>query len=324
MRLFQFIFTTKTLFTFMKKFEKLINIIQNDFPTFNISSINKIGEGDNSNAFVINENHIFRFPKRKEVKQQIQREIAVLPKIKSLLNFQIPQFEFISPDINFVGYKIIPGIPFSLEIYNSLNKKQQVFIQRTLGNFLFQLHHIDLSIFSNCSLEIMDPREEYSDNFDKAQKFIYPHISKNKQIIITQLFMEYLNNPENFNYIPALIHNDFSKDHILFDTVNKPYLPAGRQITGIIDFGDIAIGDPDYDLMYLMDEFGDKFLKEIFKIYKPKNEKELMKKLYFFTLANKIQIILEYRNDKDSADFKNAYKELEIWFKRFDIKKITI
>lgn len=298
----------------MKPFEKYIKLIHKDFPGFTISSMQKTGEGDNSKAFIINGNYIFRFPKRKEVMQQVRKEIAILPKIKSSLNLQVPKFEFISPDINFVGYKMIPGTLLSFKVFNSLTKKQQEFIQRSLGNFLLQLHHIDLTLSRNCHLEIMDPREEYSDNFNKAKKFIYPHISKSKQKIITQLFTEYLENPENFNYTPTLIHNDFSQDHILFDTVNK-------EITGIIDFGDIAFGDPDYDLMYLLDEFGDNFLNGIFKTYKPKNKKKLKDKLYFFTLANKIQMILRYKNDNDPMDSVNAYKDLEIWFKKFEIKK---
>ena len=300
----------------MKKFEKYINLIHNNFTDFTIFSIQKTGEGDNSIAFIINENYIFRFPKRKEVKQQIQREIAVLPKIKSSLNLTIPHFEFISPDINFVGYKIISGTPLSFETYNSLNKKQQAYIPKSIGKFLFQLHHTPLHTVNHCNLETMDPQEEYSDNFRKAKKFIYPHISKSKQKIITKIFTDYLDNTENFNYTPALIHNDFSKDHILFDAENK-------SISGIIDFGDIAIGDPDYDLMYLLDEFGENFLKEIFKTYKPKNKKTLMSKLYFFSLANKIQIIPGNRNNKEFENLKNGYKELNVWFKKYNERKIS-
>jgi len=306
----------------MKKPEPIIKKIQSEFPAYPVSSIKKMGEGDNSKAYIINKNYLFRFPKRKEVKKQLQREIAVLPKIKSSLNLSIPHFEFISQDTNFVGYKMIPGKPFTLETYNCLNKKQQEYVHQSIGNFLFKLHHINLQTLNNCNLEIMNPFEEYSDNFTEAEKYIYPHISKNKQKIITLLFSQYLNNPENFNYTPALIHNDFSKDHILFNTVNQPTCPVGRQITGIIDFGDIAIGDPDYDFMYLLDEFGEEFLKEIFKTYNPKNKKKLMQKLYFLTFANKIQIILANINNNEPADLKNDFKELDIWFTKCKDKEI--
>lgn len=311
------IFANKFLQPFMKNFNQYINLIHHEFPGFIISSINKAGEGDDSKAFFINEKYIFRFPKSKRVKIQTQREIAVLPRIKSSLNLQIPQFEFVSPKINFVGYKIIHGTPLTFEMYNSLNKKQQVSIQQSIGNFLYQLHHTDLQTLRDCGLELMDPRQEYSDNFIEAKKTIYPHISKSRQKIITQLFTKYLDNSKNFKYTPALIHNDFSKDHILFNDET-------RLINGIIDFGDIAIGDPDYDLMYLLDEFGEGFLNGIFKIYKQKNKKELMRKLYFFSFANKIQIILGYINEKESDELKDKYKVLDGWFKKYSTKEIII
>ncbi|MEO9144529.1 MAG: aminoglycoside phosphotransferase family protein [Ginsengibacter sp.] len=297
----------------MKKFEKYIQKIHHDFPDFTISSIKKTGEGDNSKAFLINGNYIFRFPKRKEVKQQVAREATVLPKIQPFLNLRIPQFEFISPDISFVGYQIIPGTPLTLTIYNSLNKKKQASIQQSIGNFLSQLHHIDSLIVRDCGLDTMNHREEYSDNFREVQKIIFPHLSKNRRKIITKLFTDYLSDATNFGYIPAIIHNDFSKDHILFDIENK-------KITGIIDFGDIAFGDPDYDLLYLLDEFGEDFLKGLFRIYKPKNRKGLIKKLYFFTLAIRLQGILGNKEDNESEDMKESYEDLNSWFKNFNTK----
>ena len=72
--------------------------------------------------------------------------------------------------------------------------------------------------------------------------------------------------------------------------------------------------------MYLLSEFGEDFLKAVIKIYHHKNKNELMRKLFFFTLANKIQILLAYK-DFDLRFLKNADKELEIWFKKFDIRK---
>ncbi|MEO8821876.1 MAG: aminoglycoside phosphotransferase family protein, partial [Ginsengibacter sp.] len=241
-----------------KKFEKYISLIQKDFPEFFISFIKKIGEGDNSKAFLVNKNYIFRFPKRKIVKQQIQREICGLPKIKKAIVLSIPEFEFTSPELNFVGYQKINGDILSNTIFISLSKNQQQVVQKQLGNFLTQIHSFLLDDLKDCKLEIMDLKEEYSENFSNAQKLIFPDISKNKQEIITHLFTEYLNNPENFTYTPVLVHNDFSKDHILFDKETE-------RVTGIIDFGDIAFSDPDYDFLYLLNEFGEDFLNGVLK-----------------------------------------------------------
>jgi aminoglycoside 2''-phosphotransferase len=294
----------------MNKFQKYVHLIQQNFPTFRISSIKKVGEGDNSKAFLVNENYIFRFPKRKDVKQQVRKEICVLPKIRSALNLQIPGFEFISPELHYVGYKKIEGVVLTNKIFQSLKKKEQHFLEKTIADFLHQLHSFSVEALQNCGLETMNLYEEYAENFENAKQLIFPEISKNKREMISRLFTEYLSDENNFNFTPALVHNDLSKDHVLFDTVNK-------EITGIIDFGDVAFGDPDYDFMYLLDEFGEDFLMEILKYYPPPNRPVSRDKIHFFSLANKIQIVLQTLEINDEDDKKKAYEDLDEWFRKF-------
>lgn len=294
----------------MRKFESYLKDIHHHFPGLNILSIQKIGEGDNSVAFVINDEYIFRFPKREEVKNQLEKEIKVLPKIRQHLSLAIPEFKFISPTLSFAGHTKIAGIPLSHKRYYSLEKKYQVSIQHSLADFLKQLHHISLLELQNCGLEVMDLKEEYANDLFNAKQFIYPNISESKQNIISHLFNAYLNDPTHFNYKPALIHNDLSKDHILFD-------PSTGHLSGIIDFGDVAIGDPDYDFMYLPDEFGNHFLHEILN-NNQSYQKKIMSKLLFFTLGNRVQILLKAIEDNNAADIKNGYNELNTWFKKQD------
>jgi len=293
----------------MKRFEKYIKDIHQDFPDFVISSIKKIGEGDNSKAFLINEDYIFRFSKREEVKEQVRREIDVLPKIKPVVTIQIPRFTFISPSMNYVGYRMIKGENLSGEIFKNLTQKDQQNVQKALADFLSAIHAIDILQLKNGNLETMNLKEEYHENFEKAKRLIFPHLSQNKREIVTRFFVDYLDNKDNFNYAKCLIHNDFSKDHILFNTVNK-------QITGIIDFGDIAIGDPDYDLMYLLDEFGENFIMDFLKYYQHSDEKNLLQKLKFFTLANKIQLFPEEENNQEPGDWNYAFTLLNEWFEK--------
>ena len=298
----------------MKKFENIEQIINYEFPKFNISTIKKIGEGDNSKAFLINQNYIFRFPKREVVKQNLKKEIAVLAKIRSLLNLEIPNFNFISKEINFVGYKSISGEFLTIKIYNSLEKELQSQIQKSLAGFLSQLHNIDLTILTDCELETMNYKEEYSNDFKSTQKLIFPNISTKYRKIITQLFTTYLDNQKNFEYRPALIHNDFSTDHILFEI-------SSNKISGIIDFGDLAIGDPDYDLMYLLDSFGQGFIMKMLNFYGFPNQKVLKEKLYFFTLANKLQITIGSIKEDARYSIKNNYANLERWMREYEKRK---
>lgn len=137
----------------MKKFESFLKDIHHHFPRLNIFSMQKTGEGDNSLAFVINDKYLFRFPKRADVKYQLKKEINVLPKIRQHLSLKIPEFRFISPTLSFAAHSKISGIPLSFKSYYSLEKKYQLSIQRSLRNFLTQLHGIPLSEVQNCGLD---------------------------------------------------------------------------------------------------------------------------------------------------------------------------
>jgi aminoglycoside 2''-phosphotransferase len=294
----------------MPSFKKIRKIIQNEFPDFFISSIKKIGEGDNSKAFLINKDYIFRFPKTEKAKQDLKTEIAVLPKIFALIDLSIPQPEFISKELNFVSYKSILGKSLTTKIYTSSGKKIQKQIIKALGIFLTQLHQIDLSTLKDCGLQTMNYWQEYLDNFTDAKKLIYPNIKHSEKEKITQLFINYFNDQKKPEYKTSLIHNDFSSNHILFKKkLNK--------ISGIIDFGDLAFGDPDYDLMYLLDSFGEDFIRKLLKYYPHNDHKSLLEKLHFFSLANKIQILIGSIKENDEYGIKEGYKNLKKWLKKY-------
>ena len=83
----------------------------------------------------------------------------------------------------------------------------------------------------------------------------------------------------------------------------------------------MAIGDPDYDFMYLFDEFGNNFLRGILNNYQS-SQRNTMSKLEFFTLGNKIQILLKAIEDSSADDIKNGYNELNKWLKKYDKERL--
>jgi aminoglycoside 2''-phosphotransferase len=289
----------------VKEIKLYLNAIHKYFPEFPVASIHKTGEGDNSIAFLVNEKYIFRFPKNKEAARQLQKETIILPIIQSQITFEIPQFEMIAPSFHFAAHKMIAGEPLTASIFYSLNTAQQKKIQQSLSEFLFQLHHAIIPAGKNYEIETMDLKEEYDDNFIEAKKYIYPHLSEKERNIISALFTEYLREPDHFNYTAVLIHNDFSKDHIL---INE----STGEMSGIIDFGDMAFGDADYDLMYLWDEFGENFVSKLIASSSNVIEEKLRNKLIFFSLANKIQVLLECLKNNEDAEYE--WEQLHSWF----------
>ncbi len=143
---------------------------------------------------------------------------------------------------------------------------------------------------------------------EKASQLIYPILSAIERETTDKIFASYFSNRENFNYRPALIHNDFSTDHILYEKTR-------RGISGIIDFGDLSIGDPDYDLLYLYNSFGTDFIMGILRFYKHSDWENLLRKLHFFSLANKLQILIGSIKEKDESGIKDGRGNLKIWLK---------
>jgi aminoglycoside 2''-phosphotransferase len=291
----------------MKGLKEIRKIIQDELSDFFISSMKKIGEGDNSIAFLINENIIFRFPKSDEARINIKKEVAALAIIAPHLNLPIPNFQYVSKQQKFIGHPIIHGENLSIKLYHSLNENFQLKIQKSIAIFLNKLHHIDLSSVTDCKLDVMDYKEEYSTDLESAKKLIYPKLPSFQQERIRQIFTSHFSNKINFNYTPALIHNDFSTDHILYEKTTN-------EISGIIDFGDLAIGDPDYDLLYLYDSFGVDFINALLKYYDCRHSETLIDKLYFFSLANKIQILNNSIIEEDEMGIEDGYEKLKKWF----------
>ena len=81
-------------------------------------------------------------------------------------------------------------------------------------------------------------------------------------------------------------------------------------MVGIIDFGDIEVGDPDFDLVYLYTDYEKKFL-EIFLRYFPQgNASKLMKKLDFFSRCAAMYDIVNSIERNEDAILKWALGKL--------------
>lgn len=94
------------------------------------------------------------------------------------------------------------------------------------------------------------------------------------QQYITLRFEEYLNNKDNFDYTPKLIHADLSINHLLYNEENEEFI-------GIIDFGDMQIGDLDFEYIYLLDDCGIDFTKKVIKLRQEVDIKAKLKRYLF-------------------------------------------
>jgi aminoglycoside phosphotransferase (APT) family kinase protein len=123
-------------------------LIGEQFPELELGSLELLGEGWDTTVWLVDEEWVFRFPRREVVPSGLQREIAVLPRLAPLLPLPIPvptlvgtaSEEFGWP---FYGCRFLPGRePAELD----LGDDERLALARPLAEFLRALHSVQLDV----------------------------------------------------------------------------------------------------------------------------------------------------------------------------------
>ena len=202
----------------------------------------------------VNGEWLFRFPKRDGVAARLlQIEVPLLKALAPTLPLPIPYFEFVaaapSGDMRpFAGYFKLPGESLADQ---PLEIMQVNWWQAPVAAFLAALHSFPTTQAHELGVRPMmltlsgaatqDWRTALEALYTETRHIIYPLLDDPSQDRVAFQFEEFLDEDHFFQFRPTLIHGDFNPEHVLLD-------PVQPRITGIIDFGDVAIGDPAYDL----------------------------------------------------------------------------
>lgn len=281
-----------------------------NFPQLDVRSISFAGEGMDSKAYVINDGYIFRFPKDKKVAKQLEIEIVILPQLKKYLELSIPYFDYVgkdSRDFPFVGYQKISGVQLTKQLFESLKPDIQETIIEQLSALFRQLRSFPCSEAKRLGVKTADFYKSYNNDRVELRKSIYHLLDDDIQRYLENLLEQYLSVKENFIYTPVLLHADLSSDHIFYD-------PKQKRLSGIIDFGDIEIGDPDYELMYLYLDYGKDFVSRLVDYGWPGDKERTLRKAEFFSNCDIFHDLWQgiYKKDKKivTAGLKRLHNHL--------------
>ena len=268
--------------------------IERSFPGFHIEAIRFIAEGFDSCAYEVNNEYIFLFPKSSEAAKQLRVEIALLPRLLKHVDIQIPSFEYIGSQLDngfpFVGYKKIEGVALDNTLLTNLDESSRTQFIKQLANFLQRLHSFPIADAEQCEVMISDEKKFFTHILERMRSDVYPMMRPLEQTYVEHTFKRYLDDDGNFDYNPVLLHADLGLDHILYDAHK-------RDIAGIIDFGDVRIGDPVYDLIYLHQDFSRELIDSFVGYFPRKHFGRLQPKLQFFVESNTAVDILYWGMD---------------------------
>ena len=271
-------------------------IIEKQFPELKPAKLQKLGEGFDNSVFMVNDQYVFRFPRRKIAVELIETETRLLPGLAGILPIPVPNPIFQgTPDDGypwpFAGYPIIKGQPPSL-----LTEEQRLQSVAPLARFLRTLHDypiekakqlkIPFDEIGRLGIKMRKPR--LVENMEKAKHLDIMH---NGLVEALKHFLQTV--PDDLSDgTQALVHGDLHIRNILVDD--------GGKVSGIIDWGDTHIGHPAVDLSMAYSFLPPKGRMEFFQIYGDMNE--TIKKMARFKAIYTAVLLLLYGHDLRDSD----------------------
>lgn len=174
-----------------------------------------LGEGWDSTAELV-DGWVARRPRRPEIEPQLLRESVVMPWLAPRLPLPVPVPVVVSREPLVVRHELVPGS--EIETLNAVQGRQ-------LGEFLLALHAVPVAEAVERGVGPMPlPIERFRDEVRVP----------GGEELLTKL-----------GSLPAdtLVHGDLGPEHVL-----------GRDgvLTGVIDFGDLHVGDAAIDLAWAL------------------------------------------------------------------------
>jgi aminoglycoside 2''-phosphotransferase len=268
-----------------------------------------IGEGWTSTAYRVNDEVVFKFPKRLAEWEELDREIAFLAYARPFLTLPVVEHLYQTPTsagapFGYAVYRYLPGQPVNPE---GLSGRARSALAADLAGFLRVLHDIRPSP----ELERALPREDahaVSVQYQRvADERVGPGLSTAERQSLAESFGSYLEDRVNLATPARILHADLSAQHVLH---------ADGSVTGILDWGDVCFGDPDYDFSYLYLDFGEAFVREVARRYGHPDPDRMVRKARYFSVVDQIGTIV-YGGDRGlPGDDVAAWRRLRALLRR--------
>jgi aminoglycoside phosphotransferase (APT) family kinase protein len=221
------------------------SLVANQFPELARSTVQPFGFGWDNAAFLIDNQIVFRFPRRKIAANLIEREIALLPHVVKQLPLAISAPQFIGTKTAeypwvFAGYKLIVG---STLCSVALSDSSRGDLAEPIAKFLKMLHGTETAQLVARGLPPDDiGRLDHAKRFRIARERI-SELTACGQLATGDSLTTWLEAHPTValeDEKRRLVHGDLYARHILINGSGRP--------TGVIDWGDVHLGDPALDI----------------------------------------------------------------------------
>ena len=268
--------------------EKAVEQILKELGCFGtISQASFLGEGEFSMAWLVNGQSVCRFAKHATAARTLLREACLLPQVAASLPLPIPRpvcYEVESdPPLTVAVHSLVAGESMTPEQFFALDNAVQECCARQLASFLADFHKLHVPLAESCGVKQVEYAARYADVQRIADEHLTTRLDDTDRRYVRNLFDSFLSKKPEQGQIPqVLLHGDLSPEHVLWS-------PAQQRVVGILDFGDMEIGDPAWDLVYLWEDYGPPFLRRFMHHFPASDPKALLGRAYKFRQLDAVE-----------------------------------
>lgn len=258
-------------------------LIEREIAGLTVHTTTVLGEGWTSHAYLVNEDLVFRCPKRADDWSELNREVAFLRWAADKLPLPVPEYLHLAPQSHaapngYAVYRCIAGRQLDIEPLTSQGRDAAA---DRIAAFLRQLHLLRPDAPLAEQLPRSDALAEARACFEVVMAAVVPNLEREEAHSLMRNLNSLLTIVQNTEQV--IIHADFSREHIL---------AKKGLVAGVIDFGDVSWGDADYDFHYLFLDFGESFTEDVARRYGHTNLDELLTKIRLYALADQLETVL--------------------------------
>jgi len=194
------------------------------------ATLERLGSGWDNDAWLVDGRWVFRFPRRAFAVPFLERELAVLPALAPALPLPITRPEHSGHDARgwpYAGYTFMRGRPLA-----STDLEPRPALGQALGAFVRALHAVkDLAArLGGDTLKKVDVRARLEPTMALARAL---------GVVLPDALIDAALAVPMAGRLRVVAHGDLDGRHVLVD---------GAAPTGVIDWGDVHLGDPATDL----------------------------------------------------------------------------
>lgn len=219
-----------------------------------------LGRGDFCLAFRLGR-QVVRVARHTEAATALEREACVLGKIGARLPLSVPRPTYHSASAcpPFTVHDEVVGEVLTQEAWLTMTPTAKERTATDMAAFMSALHSLPAEIGLGCGVRQLDGTALAHDLHEASAGTIYSLLERETQGRL-EAALKGWSVPVSQGRCPVLLHCDLAPGHLLGD-------PSTGRLTGIIDFGDLAVGEPTRDFIYLYEDYGPSFLTAVLERY---------------------------------------------------------